>query len=113
MTEQKYWIVAGTETKAWSSDTNAYVPASDQNYVAWLGAGKFPTRIASEQELCDVINKPIVDLIETLELKQARPLRELSLGIAPGDGAPSHEARLAALDAEISALRASLLKAPL
>lgn len=108
-----YWCVAGDESRVWSSAASAWAPIDDAAYVAWLEEGGVTNLIRSEDELCDVLNGPIIAAIETIELKQARPLRELSLGIAPAEGAPSHEARLAALDAEISALRATLLKAPL
>lgn len=50
-----YWIVAGVETQLFSSASGNYVPASDATYQAWLAGGNVPTRIASEDELGDVL----------------------------------------------------------
>lgn len=51
-----YWIVAGDETKVYSSAVGDYVPAADATYQAWLAAGNAPTRIASEDELGEVLD---------------------------------------------------------
>jgi hypothetical protein len=50
-----YWIVAGDETRAFSSASGDYVPAANATYQAWLSDGTRPTRIASEQELGEVL----------------------------------------------------------
>lgn len=50
-----YWIVAGDETKLWSSAGMAYVAADDAGYEAWLSAGGHPTRIVNAAELAEVI----------------------------------------------------------
>jgi hypothetical protein len=50
-----YWIVAGDETRAWSSASAAYVAADDPDHATWLAAGRLPTRIASEAELDAVL----------------------------------------------------------
>jgi hypothetical protein len=50
-----YWIVAGDETRLWSSASAGYVPAGDTGYLAWSGAGGWPTRIVSEEELDAVL----------------------------------------------------------
>lgn len=51
-----YWIVAGDETKAYSSAAAAYVPATDAAYTAWLASSGYPpTRIESEASLHDVL----------------------------------------------------------
>lgn len=50
-----YWIVAGDETKVFSSARGSMVPASNATYQAWLADGTLPTRIASKAELGDVL----------------------------------------------------------
>jgi hypothetical protein len=50
-----YWIVAGSATHVYSSANGDYVPVSDETYQAWLAAGGAPTRIASEDELAEVL----------------------------------------------------------
>lgn len=50
-----YWIVAGDETRRWSSAASAYVPQENAGYLAWLAAGGLPARIASEAELDAVL----------------------------------------------------------
>jgi hypothetical protein len=50
-----YWIVAGDETRVFSSATGNYVPANDATYIAWLADGTRPTRIPSEEELGEVL----------------------------------------------------------
>jgi len=51
-----YWIVAGSTTQVYASARVAYVPVNDATYVAWLATGNVPTKIASEQDLWDVLN---------------------------------------------------------
>lgn len=50
-----FWIVAGDETRVYSSKAGAYLPATDLAYQAWLAAGGVPTRIASDAELGEVL----------------------------------------------------------
>lgn len=50
-----YWIVAGDESKAFSSKVGDYVAANDAVYVAWKLAGNLPTRIGSADELAEVL----------------------------------------------------------
>jgi len=50
-----YWVVAGDETKAYSSATGDYVQADNATYRAWRAAGGVPTRIANEAELGEVL----------------------------------------------------------
>lgn len=50
-----YWIVAGDETRAYSSASGDYVPVSDETYQAWLASGNAATRIANEDELAEVL----------------------------------------------------------
>lgn len=63
-----YWLVAGDETRVWSSGRGTYVPADDLDYAAWREAGRAATRIATEQDLTDVLavygmRGPHVDLV--------------------------------------------------
>lgn len=51
-----YWIIAGDATKAYSSAVGDYVPAADATYQAWLAAGNAASRIASEDELGEVLD---------------------------------------------------------
>lgn len=50
-----YWIVGGDESRLWSSAACTYVEANDAGYAVWQAGGRFPTRIASEDELRDVL----------------------------------------------------------
>jgi hypothetical protein len=54
-----YWIVAGDESRAWSSVRATYVPASDTAFAAWLSEGNRATRIASEFELDQVLRQQV------------------------------------------------------
>ena len=72
-----YWIVAGDESRVWSSKASAYVPADDATYQAWREAGGIPSRIASEQELADVLRPyglfgPVLPHGFTVSMFQAR-----------------------------------------
>jgi hypothetical protein len=46
-----YWIVGGSTTQVYSSNTNTYVPVADANYVAWQGEGKVATPIEVEADI--------------------------------------------------------------
>ena len=50
-----YWFVAGDQSQVFSSKVGDYVPLTHPVYVAWLGGGGVPTRIASEDELGEVL----------------------------------------------------------
>lgn len=50
-----YWIVGGITNQVFSSKVKAYVPAADAGYVAWLAQNNSPTKIATEEELFDVL----------------------------------------------------------
>lgn len=72
-----YWIVAGDESRVWSSKASAYVPVSDATFQAWLDHGGIPSRIASEQELADVLRPyglfgPVLPQGFTVSMFQAR-----------------------------------------
>lgn len=107
--ENWYWVVAGDESRVWSSATRAWFDADDPAYLAWLEAGGVPTRIASRAELCGVVNAPLIERIEALERKQARPLRDIALGLTPPEGEPTPQARLQEIEQEIETLRAQML----
>ena len=72
-----YWIVAGDESRVWSSKASTYVPADDATFQGWLDRGGIPTRIASEQELADVLRPyglfgPVLPHGFTVSMFQAR-----------------------------------------
>ena len=50
-----FWIVAGDETQVYSSAAADFVKPDDAAYVAFLEDGGLPTRIASMEELRDVL----------------------------------------------------------
>ncbi len=50
-----YWVVGGDETRAYSSASAAYVPASDATFMAWLADENIPTAIDTEAALNDVL----------------------------------------------------------
>lgn len=50
-----YWIVNDDETKVFSSSVGDYVQSDDATYRAWGADGTQPTRIASEEELGEVL----------------------------------------------------------
>lgn len=58
-----YWIVAGDETRRWSSATRTYVAADDPAHLARLALVGFDTRIASEAELWDVLRDQAPDCL--------------------------------------------------
>lgn len=74
-----YWIVGGDETKAYSSKTGDYVASDDATFVAWKLAGNSPTRIASTDELAEVLDgaraRPVnADLLDRFKTSQASKL---------------------------------------
>jgi hypothetical protein len=52
-----YWIVGADEANVWSSRRAASVPISDPDYVAWLAAGGLTPRLATMQELFDIMSE--------------------------------------------------------
>lgn len=50
-----YWIVAGDETRAFSSASGGYVPSDNAVFVAWKSDGTLPTRIDTEANLGEVL----------------------------------------------------------
>jgi len=74
-----YWIVAGDESRWYSSAAAAYV-APDQ---AFLDGGNRPTRIANEDELWDVLADAGVLVSSTVEDRHAaRAIDRSDLGRA-------------------------------
>jgi hypothetical protein len=49
--DDHYWIVAGDDSRLWSSARGAYVAAADATYAAWRASGGVASRIASAAEL--------------------------------------------------------------
>lgn len=68
----------------------------------WDGAAWKPTRLEER--------RTALARIAALEASQARPLREMALALAAGSDDPDAATRVAAIDAEIAALRAVLNK---
>jgi hypothetical protein len=52
-----YWIVAASTTEVWSSARAIAVPVADTAYQDWIAGGHFPTPIASQAELEDVLRQ--------------------------------------------------------
>ncbi|RWP88369.1 MAG: hypothetical protein EOR12_16795 [Mesorhizobium sp.] len=50
-----YWIVAGDETQVWASAKAKYISTGWTGFNSWLNAGNVPSRIASEDELWEVL----------------------------------------------------------
>lgn len=50
-----YWYVGGDRTKAFSSASGGYVPASNPTFVAWKSDGTEPTSIDTEANLGAVL----------------------------------------------------------
>lgn len=100
-----FWFIGEDEAQVWSSAAHGYVPVSDASYIAWQAEGGFAPRLAGQSELAEIVDKPIIEAIRSAEARQARPLREIGLGVEVVD----NQARLWALDAEIAALRAQLV----
>jgi hypothetical protein len=50
-----FWIVAGDETKVFSSASGDFVTVTAPAYQAWRASGGAPTRIASTAELGEVL----------------------------------------------------------
>ena len=112
-----YWFVGGDETKAFSSKSGDYVQVNDATFVAWKLAGNAPTRIASADELAEVLGNASVrpanaDILDRYKGSQASKLTmELVAKVLF-----NHENRLRALEgkATITANQfASALKAML
>jgi hypothetical protein len=74
-----YWIVGGDETRAYSSAIGDYVPAADATFNAWKAGGNTPTRIASVDELAEVLATASVrpthaDMLDRFKGSQASKL---------------------------------------
>lgn len=98
-----YLVIDNDKSRVWSKKADDYVFIDDAEYVEWRRIF-LPMQIANEQQLWSVLNAPIITQIVELETRQARPLREISLGL----DVTANQLRLTDLDAEIAALRGSL-----
>jgi len=105
-----YWIVAGDETKVYSSAAGDYVQSADKTYQAWLAAENSPTRIASEDELGEVLDpyalRPVAAgvLDKYLEKQAGRLTLEIAAKVLL-----SHENRIRVLEGK-QALNANQFK---
>lgn len=50
--DNHYWLI---DADIWSSALPGYVLPDNRNYQAWVASGGIPTRIASEEELDEVL----------------------------------------------------------
>ena len=50
-----YWFVGGDESRVFSSASGDYVQPDNTAYLAWLDGNRVPTRIASADELGEVM----------------------------------------------------------
>jgi hypothetical protein len=94
-----YWIVAGDDTRLFSSKTGDYVLPGNAAYVAWLAAGGAPTRIVSEAELGEVLAphsiRPVrATVLDAYKDEQARKLTIETIAKV----AFNHENRIRALE---------------
>jgi len=80
-----YWIVAGDESRAFSSAVGNYVPAGDATFAAWKADGTVPTRILNEAELgevlADVRIRPADAAAAVVDAYKNRHARELTLQV--------------------------------
>lgn len=81
-----YWIVAGDETRAFSSAARAYVNANNATFTAWKADGTLPTRIASEAELWDHLARNVPQIAElipsALDVLKDRVLDQMNGNVA-------------------------------
>jgi hypothetical protein len=80
-----YWIVAGDESRVFSSAIGNYVPADDATYLAWLADGTLSTRILNEAELGEVLAdarvRPADDAAAVVDAFKDRHAREITLQV--------------------------------
>jgi hypothetical protein len=66
-----YWIIAGDDRQVYSSARASTVAVGDKAYKAWLAQGNMPTRIASMDELKDVlIAAGVINVPQTISDRQ-------------------------------------------
>lgn len=66
-----YWIIAGDDRQVYSSARASTVATGDKAYKAWLAQGNAPTRIASMDELKDVlIAAGVINVPQTISDRQ-------------------------------------------
>jgi hypothetical protein len=80
-----YWIVAGDESRVFSSKVGNYVPVSDATYQAWLAASGAPYRIANEEELGELLAnarvRPADAAATVVDAYKDRHAREITLQV--------------------------------
>lgn len=66
-----YWIIAGDDRQVYSSARSAFVGVGDKAYKIWLAQGNVPTRIASMDELKEVlIAAGVINVPQTISDRQ-------------------------------------------
>jgi hypothetical protein len=80
-----YWIVAGDESRVFSSAVGNYVQADDAAFLAWKADGSMPTRILNETELGEVLAdarvRPADEAATVVDAFKDRHARELTLQV--------------------------------
>jgi hypothetical protein len=80
-----YWIVAGDESRVFSSAVGNFVPANDATFLAWKADGTLPTRIVSEIELGEVLAevriRPADAAATIVDAYKDRHAREITLQV--------------------------------
>ena len=66
-----YWIIAGDDRQVYSSARASTIAIGDKAYKTWLAQGNVPTRIASMDELKDVlIAAGVINVPQTISDRQ-------------------------------------------
>lgn len=63
-----YWIVAGDQTRVYSSAFAKYIILPDPKYDQWLALGFLPTQIDTEENLWDVLQQAAPSALSGLNL---------------------------------------------
>jgi hypothetical protein len=94
-----YWVIAGDESRAWSSARSAYVPADDAE-LARHRTRSVVTRIGSEAELWNVLAEQAPERLPNLAAAQEtlKERRLAAIDVAQFRIHMNHENRLRALE---------------
>jgi hypothetical protein len=99
-----YWYVGGDETRAFSSAAGDYLPVTSSAFQSWKATGGLPTRIASEQELGEVLAPHAVRPMNTTVLDAYKDSQAAKLTIEIAAKVLfNHENRLRALEGKAPA----------
>jgi hypothetical protein len=109
-----YWIVGADAAQVFASASASYVATTDKTYVTWLAEGNEPTRIASEQELWDVLSQAFpagipaanTDAQDRLKGMKINAMDQIAMRVAF-----NHENRIRALEGKQAATAAQFVTA--